>query len=181
MMRPSSRSRRTSCVSLWCVLITAAFDDTIALALSIRSGRSVPCARNTSSARIPGARRGGAGWAAGAGPVSRWRVCARVASRARTLFLAHLWVTRMKVSPMIFRFSSGEVVSASAAVWRPPTSVVAAAKAAVASSTSSSTPTARSCRRHRRRFLLTHEAVVDMEGDHALAADGFVEERRTHA
>ena len=115
------------------------------------------------------------------GRCQRWRVCARVASRARTLFLAHLlgdthesvpddlplllrggrFGERGRLAPTHFSRRSGE---GGGGVEHLQLDTDCA-----------------QCRRHRRRFLLTHEAVVDVEGDHALAADGFVEERRTHA
>lgn len=48
-MLTSSRSFRMSSVSLWCVLMRWALPLAMRDALSMRSGRSVPCARNTSS------------------------------------------------------------------------------------------------------------------------------------
>mmetsp|Transcript_4484 Transcript_4484/g.11497 ORF Transcript_4484/g.11497 Transcript_4484/m.11497 type:complete len:296 (+) Transcript_4484:1155-2042(+) len=113
MIRPASRSTRTSCVSLWCVLMHSALPETSLEADSIRSGRSVPCARYTSSAWMP---------------------------RSVHIFC----VTRMKVSPMIFRLTSGETCSSSGPSFLPSISVNAFAKSSVASSLCSSTPIASS-------------------------------------
>ena len=115
MMRPASRSWRTSAVSLWCVLITAAaLAPTAAPPDSMRSGRRVPWARTTFSAVRP-----------------------------RSAHMAS--VTRMKVSPMILRFSSGEVFCASGGVVLPLISVVEAAKSSAKSVLPSMfTPTSRS-------------------------------------
>lgn len=54
-MRPASRSSRTSAVSLWCVFMTSAAPPTDAWldADSMRSGRRVPCARNTCAGSRP--------------------------------------------------------------------------------------------------------------------------------
>ena len=55
--------------------------------------------------------REGAGWAGGRGAGVSVGACAPALRLARAPFSSHIfWVTRMKVSPMIFRFSSGEVV-----------------------------------------------------------------------
>mmetsp|Transcript_11690 Transcript_11690/g.39935 ORF Transcript_11690/g.39935 Transcript_11690/m.39935 type:complete len:216 (-) Transcript_11690:580-1227(-) len=109
MMRPESRSWRTSCVSLWCVLMHSALPDTSLDADSMRSGRRVPWARYTSSALMP---------------------------RSETIF----WVTRMKVSPTILRFTSGDTISSRGPCFSPFTSVNAWAKSLDASRTWRSTP-----------------------------------------
>mmetsp|Transcript_2248 Transcript_2248/g.7164 ORF Transcript_2248/g.7164 Transcript_2248/m.7164 type:complete len:268 (-) Transcript_2248:299-1102(-) len=91
--------------------MTLALEETSEEADSMRSGRSVPWARKTSSAVSP-----------------------------RLLTMA--CVTRMKVSPMILRLSSGRHSLSSGSEVSPLTSVTALAKSSVASSASMGRPSA---------------------------------------